>query len=96
MKKHNDLIDLLNKTFPELLAVDGSEFSTDYEKGDGMWFRGSEEGKHSDKLPLFDYYMEFGIHRDTDGVHPALAKMLYKHGYYSEPQDPATLMAGRI
>ncbi len=93
-KSFNEVLDILNKAFPELLAVDSSEFAERYKPENGMWFKGSEGGLAPDGLPLFDYYMEFGIHRDTDGVHPKLNNLLRKHGFYPEPYDAGTLMAG--
>jgi|TARA_A200000159_G_C7286477_1_gene323800 hypothetical protein len=93
-KNFNEVLDILNKAFPELLAVDSAEFAERYKPENGMWFKGSEGGLAPDGLPLFDYYMEFGIHRDTDGVHPKLNNLLRKHGFYPEPYDAGTLMAG--
>ena len=95
--KFDTLLALLNKTFPELDAVDAVAFyGHDIEPEQCIWFKGSECGYAPDGLPLFNYYIEFGIHRDTDGVHPKLEKLLTKHGFYSEPYDAGTLMAGRI
>jgi len=91
-----NLLNILNDKFPELLAVDASEFDNSYEIGDAIWFKGSECGDAPDGLPLFSYYMEFGIHEDTDGVHPELDHILREYGFYPEPYDPATLMAGRM
>lgn len=92
MKK---LLNILNAEFPELLAVDASEFDNTYFIGTAIWFRGSECGQAPDGLPLFDYYMEFGINAETDGVHPKLYNILKENGFYPEPYDAATLMAGK-
>ena len=91
------IVSILNSNFPELDAVDSVEFDSDeYEENVGLWFKNSECGTAPDGLPLFDYYMSFGVHKDTDGVHPDLYNMLFKHGFYPEPYDPMTLMAGRL
>lgn len=50
MKK---LLNILNAEFPELLAVDASEFDNTYEIGTAIWFRGSEDGKH----PMVYHYL---------------------------------------
>ena len=96
MIKLKTILSILNSNFPELDAVDAVEFDSDYEPENGIWFKGSECGNAPDGLPLFDYYMSFGIHEVTDGVHPKLYNMLHKHGFYPEPYDPGTLMAGRL
>ena len=84
--KHSKVIELLNKSFPELNAVDSMEF---YDRS-GMWFKGSEDGVAPDGMPLFDYWNE---ERD---VHIELSTMLHKYGYYAEPYDSGTLMAGKM
>ena len=96
--KFDKLLNKLNKTFPELNAVDAIEFygHEQIEAEQCIWFKGSECGYAPDGLPLFNYYIDFGIHRDTDGVHPKLEKILTDNGFYSEPYDAGTLMAGRI
>jgi len=88
--KHSKVIDLLNKAFPELNAVDSMEFCNLLEHGKGMWFKGSEDGVAPDGMPLFDYWNE---ERD---VHIELSTMLHKYGYYAEPYDSGTLMAGQL
>ena len=88
MLNHNEVIELLNKTFPELKAVDSAEFYGDSEYTGGMWFKGSEKGLAPNGLPLFDYW------NDDQDVHKELEDMLHKHGYYAEPYDSGTLMAG--
>ena len=88
--KHSKVIELLNKAFPELNAVDSMEFYDRIKSNGGMWFRGSEDGVAPDGMPLFDYWNE------DRTVHIKLDNMLHKYGYYSEPYDSGTLMAGRL
>jgi len=87
---HKDVIDLLNEKFPELNAVDSMEFYDRSKSYSGMWFKGSEDGVAPDGMPLFDYWNE---ERD---VHIELSTMLHKYGYYAEPYDSGTLMAGKL
>jgi len=96
MIKVETMLSILNTHFPQLDAVDSVEFDSDYEENNGMWFKNSECGLAPDGLPLWDYYMTFGVHKDTDGVHPVLYNMLHEFGFYSEPYDAGTLMAGRL
>ena len=88
--KHSKVIEVLNKAFPELNAVDSMEFYGESESMSGMWFKGSEDGLAPDGMPLFDYW------NDETTVHTKLDSMLLKYGYYSEPYDSGTLMAGRL
>lgn len=88
MIKVETMLSILNTHFPQLDAVDAVEFDSDYEENNGMWFKNSECGVASDGLPLWDYHV--------GGVHPDLYNMLHKHGFYAEPYDAGTLMAGRL
>tara|TARA_R110000782_G_scaffold237_1_gene656 strand:+ start:73 stop:330 length:258 start_codon:yes stop_codon:yes gene_type:complete len=78
------LMDLINEQMPEVMAAPSEDFDG---CAGGMWFRGSEDF-HEDNY-IFDIYAD----NDTGGVHPKLAALLKRHGWYSEPYDSGTLMA---
>jgi|TARA_R100000908_G_scaffold61977_1_gene40643 hypothetical protein len=77
----SNLIDKIEKEFPESKPTPASHFAEGYE---GIWFRGSEDSV--DHVPIFDYWNEMT-------VHPKLSEILMNAGWYSEPYDAGTLMA---
>ena len=91
MMKEKTLINKINKLMPAAGAIPLSEFYDDPEVV-GIWFR-QEGNEHSDGLPIYDCYCEFGIHRRTNGVHGKLDKILEAAGWFASPYDAGTLMA---
>ena len=79
----SNLIDKIEKEFPESKPTPASHFAEGYE---GIWFRGSEDVV--DDVAIFDYWNEMA-------VHPKLSEILMNAGWYSEPYDAGTLMAFR-
>ena len=91
--REKTLIKKINRLIPQAKAVPASEFYDDPEV-EGIWFKGSED-EYLDGLPIYNPYCEFGIHRDTGGIHGDLYKILEDAGWYAEPYDAGTLMACR-
>ena len=91
MMKEKTLINKINKLMPAAGAGPLSEFYDDPEIV-GIWFRQSED-YHTDGMPIYNPYCEFGIHRETSGVHGTLDKILEVAGWYASPYDAGTLMA---
>ena len=89
--KEKTLIKKINRLMPEAKATPLSEFYNNPE-AEGICFR-QEGNHHSDGLPIYDCYCEFGVHTDTNGVHGELYKVLEAAGWYAEPYDAGTLMA---
>ena len=87
-REETNIIKKLNKLLPEWGAVPVSKFYDDDERI-GIWFTGSEEIA-SDGLPIYDTYNEC-----DQQVHPIIEKVLSQYeGWYCEPYDAGTLMAG--
>jgi hypothetical protein len=89
--KEKTLIKKINKIIPTARAFPLSEFY-DNPGVEGIWFKGSEDSEING-LPLYNPYCEFGINRDTGGIHIDLYKILEDAGWYPEPYDSGTLMA---
>jgi hypothetical protein len=89
MTTTNDhMIELLNKRFPGIDAVNTEEFNGEQT---GIWFRNTE-GYSINDIPILNMY-------DTDevfwtmGIHKTLDTFLGDHGWFAEPYDSGTLMA---
>tara|TARA_R110002072_G_scaffold115786_1_gene246088 strand:+ start:1205 stop:1489 length:285 start_codon:yes stop_codon:yes gene_type:complete len=87
-REETNIIKKLNKLLPECGATPISKFYDDNERI-GIWFRGSEETA-SDGISIF-----YETDNYEDKVHPIIEEVLSQYkGWYSEPYDSGTLMAG--
>jgi hypothetical protein len=80
------LINKINKTIPQANAVLAEVF---YCKGPnkGIWLRVNSEDRGTDGKRIFDYHAPEGKE-----VHPKIARIIKKAGWYVEPYDHVTCM----
>jgi len=83
--KQAQLINHLNKLFPEARAVAREEFDG---SNVGVWFRGSEDFLANGERVFDHYEVSWNF-----GMNPAIEVVLEKAGWYSEPYDAGTAMA---
>jgi hypothetical protein len=94
-KTQKQMINIINKKYPQMNAVPYSDFSGDEDNGNGIWFR--QEGEEIDGLQVHDYW-----NNDLTGriyhfnTLKVFEDLLVKNGWYSESYDAGTLMAWKI
>jgi hypothetical protein len=79
-----NIINNINKLFPNINAVHKSEFDGSDENAKAIWFR--MEGEEHGGVRYFNPY-------GTPEFHPKLVKSLAEVGMHLEPHDSGTLMA---
>lgn len=85
LKSKKELIELLQKRFPDCWFKDGEEFSNGYSTA--IW---SGEGSSIKGKPLLDAYTS--SKKYTLEVHNDMHNFLEKHGWYAEKYDVGTVM----
>ena len=90
IKTVNEMVELVNKAYPNARAVPVSEFYDDPSKK-GIWFKGSEDCDVVQGNAMFEYYNEDWL--PTSGVNPDFDEFMTEHGWFCEPYDSGTLMA---
>ena len=85
-----EMIALVNKTYPQMNAVPMSQF-TGEDEDEGIWFR--QEGAEIDGLRVHNEYHgdRYDIYDPTTLI--VFNDFLAEHGWYPEPYDAGTLMA---
>ena len=90
---NSELIQRLNKKWPQLGATTSAEFFGD--ESDYIWFKNSEEALHDN-----GHAFMVGDMRDNSqylfGTLRILEDFLSQNGYYSEAYDSGTLLAYRM
>jgi hypothetical protein len=82
------LIKIISEKYPKIVLRTTEEF--DGTEG-GIWTSGENGFPAKDGFPLFEYYASHGKRYDM-GVHKDINKILDKHGWYAEWNDPGTIM----
>ena len=86
----DNLIDLLNKTYPKLNARISEEFDG---RPNGIWVSGESGHTASDEHPLFSYYNEdYKEVRYVFGIHKEVRDLIEPQGWYCEWYDAGTII----
>ena len=79
------LVNKINRLIPEANAVKRAEWDG---CDKGIWLKGSESYHEGERI--FDYYRWDPVYSYT--IHPKLREIIDNAEWYSEPNDPGTLM----